>query len=89
MPADSFATFATSLNDPARDAFVIAPSDATPLAVLPRAIYVGGGGAITLRCVDSGADVVFRNLAGGQILDVRASHVRATGTTATDLIGLA
>lgn len=89
MPIDTFASFATSLNDPARDAFAIAPSDAAPLLVLPRAIYVGTGGDIALRCVDSGADVVLRNVASGQMIDLRASHVRATGTTAADLIGLA
>lgn len=89
MPADNFANFTPSLNDPARHAFAIAPNDAAALATIPRALYVGTGGALVVRCADSSADVTFKNVASGQILDVRASHVRATGTTAADLIGLA
>ena len=89
MPTDSFANHIGALNDPARDAFAIQPSDSGALAVLPRALYVGTGGALTLRCVDGQADVVFKNVGSGQILDLRVSHVRATGTTAADLVGLA
>ncbi|WP_176473186.1 spike base protein, RCAP_Rcc01079 family [Sphingomonas lenta] len=35
---------------------------------------------------DDDADVVFRNVPAGALLRVRASHVRATGTTATDIL---
>lgn len=89
MPADAFANFTPSLNDPARSAFAITPNDAATLPVVPRAIYVGTGGTLTLRALDSSGDVMFKNVVAGQVLDVRASHVRATGTTAADLIGLA
>lgn len=89
MPADDFANFTPSLNDPARHAFAIAPGDAAALATIPRALYVGTGGTLVVRCVDSAADTTFKNVAAGQILDIRVSHVRATGTSAADLIGLA
>ncbi|WP_209308311.1 spike base protein, RCAP_Rcc01079 family [Sphingomonas corticis] len=89
MPTDPFAAFAGALNDPARDAVAIAPHDTTPLAVLPRALFVGTGGTLVVRCVDSAADVTLKNVAGGQILDLRVSHVRATGTTAADIVALA
>ncbi|MBN8832091.1 MAG: hypothetical protein J0G94_16060 [Sphingomonadales bacterium] len=56
---------------------------------LPKAIFVGTGGNITLRAADGSADVVFKNVASGQILDVRARFIRATGTTAADIVGLA
>jgi len=72
---------------PARTAFDITPG-ATELAVIPKAIYVGGTGTIVLRAVDSSADVTFQNVPSGFILDVRAQFVKA-GTTATGLIGLA
>lgn len=89
MVFDPFAVNSRSATDPARDAFALTPDDTAALAVLPRAIFVGTGGTLVLRAVDSSADTVFRNLASGQILDVRAQYVRATGTTAADLVGLA
>ena len=42
---------------------------------------------MVLRGVAAGADVTYKNVASGSYLEVRASHVRATGTTAADLIG--
>lgn len=89
MALDPFAFHARAAGDPARSAFPITPHDTEELAVLPRAIYAGTGGTIVLRAVESTADVVFKSLAAGQILDVRAQYVRATGTTAADLVGLA
>ncbi|MEZ5656801.1 MAG: hypothetical protein R3E04_13125 [Sphingobium sp.] len=56
---------------------------------IPKALYVGTGGTVILRGVDSAADVTFKNVANGQILDVQAQFVRATGTTATDIVALA
>lgn len=89
MTFDPFANNARAAVDPARTAFAIVPHDVNELATLPRAIYVGTGGTIALRAADSAADTVFKNLSNGQILDVRAQFVRATGTTAADLVGLA
>lgn len=87
--ADRFDTQTDSLSQPARDAFAITPHVSNEIDPLPKAIFVGTGGNITLRTVDAAADVVFKNVASGQILDVRARHIRATGTTAADIIGLA
>jgi hypothetical protein len=67
--------------------FAITPSDADPLPALPKGIYVGTGGDVRLRGVNAAADVTYRNLADGAYIAVRASHIRATGTTATDLVG--
>lgn len=89
MPFDAFAFHSHAAVDPARNAFPITPHDANELTVLPRAIYVGTGGTLVLRTIDSTADVTFRNLASGQVIDVRAQYVRASGTTATDLVALA
>lgn len=87
--ADRFEAQIDSASQPAREAFAITPHASNEVDPLPKAIFVGTGGNITLRAADSGADVVFRNVASGQILDVRARYVRASGTTATDLVGLA
>jgi hypothetical protein len=86
---DVFDDLTDTVAAPARAPFPIVPSDTVAIAVLPKAIYVGTGGTVVLRGIDAAADVSFVNVASGQTIDVRASHVRATGTTAANLIGLA
>lgn len=76
-----------SLTGPARAPFAIVPSDTVPLATVPKRIFVGTGGHVTLRGMHGTADVVYRNVASGVYLNVRPGFVRATGTTAADLIG--
>lgn len=75
-----------TLGAPARHTFAIVPNDADPLPRLPKGIYVGTGGNVTLRAIDSAADVTYRNLPDASYIAVRVSHVRAAGTTATDMI---
>ncbi len=88
MPTDPFANTLDGLGAPARAPYPLTPSDTDALPVLPKALYVGTGGHLVLRGVDGTADVTLRNVAAGQIVDIRASHVRATGTTAADLVAL-
>lgn len=83
---DDFSDRSDSVLAPSRSAAMVVPSDAQPLARLPKALYVGTGGHVTLRCVDDATDVVFRNVPAGAIVRARPSHVRATGTTATDIV---
>lgn len=66
--------------------YAIVPSDTVPLPKAPKGIYVGTGGDVTLRGINGTADVTYRNLGDGSYIGVRASHVRATGTTASNLI---
>lgn len=89
MPSDSFAQFSDSVIAPACAPFPVAPSDSTPLPVVPKALYVGTAGDVVLRGVNGTSDVTFRNVAAGQVIDVRAGFVRATGTTAADIVALA
>ncbi len=77
------------LADPARMAFAITPHATNEVDPLPKAIYVGTGGDLVGRAAGSNADVTFKNLVSGQILDVRLQYVRASGTTAADIVGLA
>lgn len=86
MP-DTFDSFADSAIAPSRAPFAITPSDTDPLPFVTKAIYVGTGGHVSLRGVSAAADVTYRNVPAGSYLEVRASHVRATGTTAADLVG--
>lgn len=85
MP-DKFATQLDSASSPARETFAITPSDTVAISPVPKGIYVGTGGAVVLRSVDSPADVTYKNLGDGSFIAVRALYVRATGTTATDLV---
>lgn len=68
--------------------FAITKHDTNAITPTPNAVYVGTGGTIVLRGVNGTADVTFKNVQSGQILDVRPSHIRATGTTAADFVGL-
>ncbi len=89
MPFDPFESSSDSLIAPAKAAFAIAPDDVADLPGATKAVYVGTGGDITARPVDGDSDVTFRNVVSGTILPVRLRAVRAGGTTAADLVGLA
>lgn len=71
----------------ARNAVTVTPHDTNVLSPIPDALYVGGAGTVTLRARGSSADVVMTAVAGGHLL-VQAQYVRATGTTATGIVGL-
>lgn len=88
MPIDTFQSHADHPAGPSRAPYAVTPHDTDALPVVPKAIYIGTAGDVTLRGVAGSADVVFRNCGAGQILDVRASHVRATGTTAAGIVAL-
>ncbi|QFT75973.1 hypothetical protein [Erythrobacter sp. THAF29] len=89
MFVDPFESASDSLVTPARDCFPVAASDTADLPQATKAIYIGTGGDITLRTVAGEQDVVFRNVVSGSILDVRVKAIRATGTDASDIVGLA
>lgn len=84
---DSYSTFATGLESPARDGFAITPSDSNTLPEVTRALYVGAGGSVSL-ILASGATVTLSGVAGGTLLPLRTRQVRATGTTASAIVGL-
>ena len=66
-------------------AFAITPGAALPFP--PRAIYIGGAGAIAMTGADGNA-VTFAAAAAGSIIPFRAASVQSSGTTATNLLGL-
>ncbi|MCC6827737.1 MAG: hypothetical protein IT550_05865 [Novosphingobium sp.] len=87
MPtSDPFSTHADSAFSSARAPYAVVPHDANPLPIVPKGIYVGTGGDVVLRGVAGAADVTYRNLPDASYIAVRASHVRATGTTASNLV---
>lgn len=89
MIDDPFQSTGNSITSPAADCFAIEPDDTQDLPRATKAIYIGNGGDIVLRPINGTEDVVFANTIGGSILDVRVRAVRLTGTTASDIVGLA
>lgn len=86
--ADPFAEAADAVSAPAEDARAVIPHNVNPLPDIPKALFIGTGGTLVARGVAGSADVTFKNLASGSVLPLRASHVRATGTTAADIVAL-
>jgi hypothetical protein len=84
---DRFESIQTGLDSPASHGFPITPSDGTDLAETVRAVFVGGSGSL-VAVLASGAELTFAGLAGGTVLPIRARRVKATGTSATLLVGL-
>lgn len=87
-------------NWPARYATAIAPSDTLALAIGPgagsfaKSLYIGVAGDVTLIAAGDnsnsglGTAVLFKAVPVG-ILNVQVRAVLATGTTATNIVGLA
>lgn len=78
----------SSYIDPARQAIAITPSDTTNISGgnIMRGIYVGGAGNISIEVANG--TVVLYGAVAGSVLPVRTTRVNATGTTATNLVGL-
>lgn len=89
MPNGKFAKTTDSLIYSARNCSSITPSDVDEITQITKAMYVGTGGDVTLRSVDGETDVRFANVNAGAILHVRALFARSTGTTTSDIVGLA
>ncbi len=85
--SDPFETQSDAAFAPSRAPYAIVPNDTEQLALVPKGIYVGTGGDIVLRGIDGTTDVIYRNLPDASFVAVRALYVRATGTTAADLVG--
>jgi hypothetical protein len=84
---DLFKTHSRSLTSPPEFGAAIVPDDATALSHVTRALYVGGGGTLALRLFGGDA-VTLVDVPAGTLIPLRASHVYATGTNATAIVGL-
>ncbi|AJP73133.1 spike base protein, RCAP_Rcc01079 family [Sphingomonas hengshuiensis] len=86
--ADSFANLADHISAPATRTVAVVPHDTNALTNIPKALYVGTGGNIAMRGVNGTIDQSWKNVPSGCILPFRAQYIRATGTTAADLLAL-
>lgn len=83
---DNFEAFQTQLDSPGARHFAVTPSDDTDFTIQPRSLFVGGGGNVAV--VDIDGTVATYTVPAGFYLLMRASRVNATGTTATNIIGI-
>lgn len=86
--SDAFANNADAPFAPATRAVAVTPHDANPLSDIPKGLYVGTAGDIVMRGVRGAADQTWRNVPAGSVLPFRAQYVRATGTSAADILAL-
>lgn len=83
---DKFATYSSGLDSPASDVFPIVPNDGTDLAVATRAIRATIGGDVVLVSMSGNQRTC--KFADGETRAIRATRVKAMGTTATGLEGM-
>lgn len=86
--ADSFSSNSDSVSAPATRVVAVVPHDVNALTDIPKALFIGTGGNITMRGVNGAADLLWKNIASGAIVPFRAQYIRATGTTAADILAL-
>jgi hypothetical protein len=86
--ADAFANLSGGLDSPATKAFAIVTDNATLLTNATRCVYVGVTGDVTALLVGDTASVLFKGVPAGTFMPIRAQRIDATGTTATNLVGI-
>lgn len=78
-------TYPVRPTDSAATAYAVTKSDTIQLNPVPRGLYIGTGGNVTLRPVGSDTDVTYKNVPNGGYLGVAALFIRES-TTAADII---
>ena len=86
--SDPFSGVTDAPYAPATRALAVTPDDTSPLPDVPKGLYVGSGGTIAMRGVNDVADRSWKNVPAGTVLPFRALFVRATGTSAADILAL-
>ncbi|HEY0623533.1 spike base protein, RCAP_Rcc01079 family [Sphingomonas sp.] len=86
--SDDFQNRADQVSAPATRCAAVTPHDGDALSMIPKGLYVGTGGDVSIEPAGGGGPVTLANVPGGSILPVRARIVRATGTTAADIVAL-
>jgi hypothetical protein len=67
------------------DAVAVTPSDTTAVGFC--GLYVGGAGDVAIKGA-GGVAVTFKAVPVGTLLKIQVAAVMATGTTATNIVGL-
>lgn len=82
---DRFGAASEDLLGPATKAVAITPSDTTDLENVSKRLWIGGAGNVAL--ITAGGDTVtYNSVPAGTYLNVRATRVKFTGTSATNIV---
>lgn len=82
------AEVARNPDSPYGGAAAVAPNDGADLAVKPtRGLFIGGAGNLKVTMED-GSTPTFTGVVAGSVLRLKVVRVWATGTTATNILGL-
>lgn len=88
MPAvDQFSALKPSLSDPCSTGAAVTPHDTSELTDITRMIYVGGAGTLTVVTA-AGDTLAFGAVTAGSLLPLRVKIIKATGTSATNIVAL-
>jgi len=83
--ADRYFGTGDDLLSPASDGVAVTPSDTQDLPVASKRLWVGGAGNVTIITV-RGTQLTYTGVPAGIYLNVRAARVKATGTTASNIV---
>ena len=86
--SDAFENRADQVSAPATRCVAVTPHDGNALSEIPKGLYVGTGGNLSIEPAGGGGAVTLANVPDGSVLPVRPRIVRATGTTAGDIVAL-
>ena len=81
---DLYSGSGNDLLSPASNAIAVTPSDTADLPIASKRLWVGGAGTVKVNTV-GGSTLTYTSPAGAYI-NVRASRVYATGTSATSIL---
>ena len=82
---DRYLGMGGDLLSPANDGAAVTPNDSTDLPVASKRLWVGGAGNVALVTV-VGTALTYTGVPAGTYLHVRAARVKATGTSATNIV---
>src|SRR5579884_2034175 len=82
---DRYAGTGIDLLAPANDGAAVTPSDSANLPISSKRLWVGGAGNVSLVTVN-GTPLTYTSVPAGTYLQVRAQQVKATGTTASNIV---
>jgi hypothetical protein len=72
------------ISSSAIDSFAVTPSDSTDISC--EALYVGGGGAIAIKHVSTGATITYSGIPAGTIIPVKLRNGRVMAASTASLI---
>ncbi len=78
---------ASGIQSPAIDGEEVTPHDSNQLGQYSRALYVGGTGDLEVITA-TGNTIVLAAVPAGSIIPIRCGTVKATNTTATNIVAL-